>query len=143
MSLRNSCRLSVVMSGFRSIALFGAAAAFSAGVDGHRVGGRFLGRVHVLDELDALLLDVAVEVLDVGLVEVDLRYRRGDVAEGEHAELLTPVDQPFDLLKLLKLCNQHLFCTRLSASKKRTDGAAREVERTAPRVRRGLKRLFA
>ena len=105
-----------------------AAPAFFAGVDGHRVRGRFLGRVHVLDELDPLLLDVPVEVLDVGLVEVDLRDRRGDVAEGQHAELLAPVDQPFDLLKLLKLCNQHLLCTLLSASKKRTEIAAREVK---------------
>jgi hypothetical protein len=55
---------------------------------------------------------VAVEVLDVGLVEVDLRDGCGDVAESKHAELLTAVDQPFDLLELLKLSYQHLVCTR-------------------------------
>src|SRR5262249_51391526 len=37
-----------------------------------------------------------------------------DVPEGQHAKLLTAVDQPFYLLKLLKLCYQHPVCTRFS-----------------------------
>ena len=81
---------------------------------GHRVRGRFLGRVHVLDKLDPRLLEVSVQILDVGLVEIDLGDRRGDVAEGQHAELLTTRDQPFYLLKLLKLCYQHPVCARFS-----------------------------
>ena len=79
--------------------LFLAAPAFFAGVGGHRFRGRFLGRVHVLDKLDPRLLEVPVEVLDVGLVEIDLGHRRGDVAEGQHAELLPAVDEAFDLLQ--------------------------------------------
>ena len=43
--------------------------------------------------VDALLLDVAVEILDVGLVEVDLLDGGCDVPESEHAELLTTVDE--------------------------------------------------
>jgi len=86
---------------------------------------------------------VPVEILDVGLVEIDLRNRRGDVAEGQHAQLLAPVDQPFYLLELLKLSNQHLFCTRLSASKKRTEEVVREVRDMAAKSLADLKRLFA
>ena len=89
--------------------LFLAPAAFFAGVGGHRFGGRFLGRVHVLDELDPRLLEVPVEVLDVRLVEIDLGDRRGDVAEGQHAELLPAIDEVFDLLQFLKLCYQHPY----------------------------------
>jgi hypothetical protein len=44
---------------------------------------------------------VPVEVLDVGLVEVDLGNGRGDVTEGEHAKLLTVGDQRPYFLKLL------------------------------------------
>src|SRR5262249_37330604 len=67
--------------------------------------------VHVLDQLDARLLEVPVKVLDVGLVEIDLRDRGGDIAEGQHAKLLPSSYEAFDLLKLLKLSYQHPVST--------------------------------
>src|SRR5215207_951337 len=65
------------------------------------LGGGLLSRVEVLDQLDTRLLEVPVEVLDVGLVELDLGNGRGDVTEGEHAKLLTAGDQRPYFLKLL------------------------------------------
>ncbi len=65
------------------------------------LGGRLLGRVEVLDQLDAVLLEVPVEILDVGFVELDLGDGAGDVAEGEHAQLLALGDQRLYFLKLL------------------------------------------
>src|SRR5215467_8121485 len=98
---------------------------------------------------------MAVEVLDVGLVEVDLRYGGGDVPEGQHAELLTTVDQPFYLLKLLKLCYQHPVCTRFSqlgglvllmkgrpqrkVSKKRTENSVRAAYDSLHRLHAGIR----
>ncbi len=107
MSLRKSCSESVVMSGFRSSACFGAAATPLAGLGGHRVGGCLLGGIDVLDQFDPLLLEVAVEVLDVGLVEVDLGDRRGDVAESQHPELLAPGDEALYLFKFLEFSYEH------------------------------------
>ncbi len=74
---------------------------------GQRFRGRFLGRVHVLNELDPRLLEVPVEVLDVRLVQIDLRHGGGDIAKGQHAKLLPTGNEAFDLLQLLKLCYQH------------------------------------
>ena len=65
------------------------------------LGGGLQRRIDVLDQLDLGLLEVAVELLDVGLVEVDLGNGRGDVTEGQHAELLTLGDQRLYFLKLL------------------------------------------
>ena len=93
------------MSGFRSSAAFlrcGRACPWRART---RLLGALLRRVDVLDQLDAGLLEVAVEVLDVGLVELDLGHGRGDVAVGEHAELLTLGDQRLYFFKLLKFRN--------------------------------------
>ena len=56
--------------------------------------------------LDAALLQMSVEALDVGLLELDLRDRRGDVAEREHAQLLAARDQALHLLELLELRGQ-------------------------------------
>ena len=100
------------MSGFRSSACFWRRRPRLPVSAGSASAGVRLGRVDVLDQLDPLPLDVAVEVLDVGLVEVDLGHRGGDVAEGEHAELLTLGDQALYLFKLLKFCYQHLFPIR-------------------------------
>src|SRR4029453_17733354 len=71
------------------------------------LGGRPLRRAEVLDQLDAVLLEVAVEVPDVGLVELHLGDGAGDVAEGQHAELLALGDQRLYLFKLLNLRYQH------------------------------------
>src|SRR5918995_3353022 len=51
------------------------------------------GRVDLLDQLDLRLLEEAVKLLDIGLVEVDLLDRRGDLGEGEDADLLALEDQ--------------------------------------------------
>ena len=92
------------MSGFRSSVAFCAlATALAVGALG--VGAALLGRVDILDQLDPRLLEVPVEVLDVGFVQLHLGNGRGDVAEREHAELLPLRDQRLHFLKFLKLRN--------------------------------------
>ena len=54
---------------------------------------RLQRRIDVLDQLDPRLLQVAVELFDVCLVEVDLGDGRGDLPVGEHAKLLALGDQ--------------------------------------------------
>jgi hypothetical protein len=44
---------------------------------------------------------MSVEILDVGLVEVDLGNGRGDVTESQRAKLLALGDQRLYFLKLL------------------------------------------
>ena len=46
------------------------------------------GRVDLLDELDLRLLEEAVQLLDVGLVEIDLGDRVSDLGVRQHADLL-------------------------------------------------------
>src|SRR4029078_5465504 len=60
-----------------------------------------------LDELDAGALEVAVELLDVALVNVDLRDRGSDLAEGQHSDLLALAQQILYLFKFLKLSYKH------------------------------------
>src|SRR2546421_632028 len=43
--------------------------------------------VDVLDQLDLRFLEEAVQLLDVGLVEVELGHRPGDLRVREHADL--------------------------------------------------------
>ena len=57
----------------------------------------------VLDELDLGLLEEAVQLFDVGLVEVELGHRLGYLREGEHANLLALGEQTLDLIQLLQL----------------------------------------
>ncbi len=45
-------------------------------------------RIDVLDELDLRFLQEPVQLLDVGLVQIDLRQRRRDLREREHTHLL-------------------------------------------------------
>src|SRR5690242_9549370 len=85
--------------------LLAAATTLAVGPLGLR--GGLLSRVEVLDQLDAVLLEVAVEVLDVRLVELDLGNGAGDVTEGQHAQLLALRDQCLHLFKLLDLRYQH------------------------------------
>ena len=103
MSLRNSCSESVVMSGLRSSAVLGLAPAALVGRALHlgAGGGR---RVDVLDELDLGALEEAVQLLEVGLVHVELGDGTLDLGVAEHADLLALGDQALDLFELLKFC---------------------------------------
>src|SRR5215211_6425011 len=60
------------------------------------------GRIDVLDQLDLRLLEEAVQLLDVGLVEIQLRDRVGDLGVREHADLLALRHQALDLFELLQ-----------------------------------------
>src|SRR4051812_4071443 len=60
-------------------------------------------RIDVLDQLDLLGLEELVELLDVGLVEVELLRGRLDLGVREDAELLTLGEQALDLFELLQL----------------------------------------
>ena len=62
-------------------------------------GGR---RVDLLDELDLCALEEAVQLLDVGLVEIDLGDRRGDLGEREDADLLALGQEALDLFEFLQ-----------------------------------------
>src|SRR3954466_9493631 len=68
--------------------LLGPAAAALVGRALHLVAGCD-GRVDLLDQLDLLRLEEAVELLEVGLVEVELLRRLLDLGMSEHAELLS------------------------------------------------------
>ncbi len=59
-------------------------------------------RVDVLDELDLGFLEVAVQLLDVGLVQIEVGGRRGDLGEREHSDLLSLGQQVLDLFQLLQ-----------------------------------------
>ncbi len=43
-----------------------------------------------------------MQLLDVGLIEIQLSYGTGDLGVGENAELLPPVDQSLDLFEFLQ-----------------------------------------
>ena len=70
-----------------------------------RLGGAGL---EVLDDLDLGLLQEAVEILDVGLVEIDLRHCVGDLGEGQNALLLALGDETLDLVEFVKFALKHL-----------------------------------
>ena len=61
-------------------------------------------RVDVLDQLDLGALEEAVELLEVGLVHVELGDRALDLGVAEHADLLALRDQALDLFELLQFC---------------------------------------
>ena len=84
----------------RLAATLAALAVVALGRDGLR-------RVDVLDQLDAGPLEVPVELLDIALVDVDLGDRGGDLAEGQHADLLALGQQVLYLFKFLKLSYKH------------------------------------
>ncbi len=44
-----------------------------------------------------------MKLLDISLVEVQLRNRSGDLGEGQDAELLTARDEAFDLFEFLQI----------------------------------------
>ena len=59
-------------------------------------------RVDLLDQLDLSPLEEAVQLLDVGFVEVELGRGGRDLGVREHADLQAAGDQTLDLFKLLK-----------------------------------------
>src|SRR4051794_23195450 len=61
------------------------------------------GRIDVFDQLDLLRLEETVELLEVGLVEVQLTRGLLDLGMREHAELLTLGQQALDLFEFLQL----------------------------------------
>ena len=65
------------------------------------LGGGVSG-VDLLDQLDLGLLEERVEVLDVGLVEVDLGQGRRDLGVGQDAGLRALRDEELDLLEFLQ-----------------------------------------
>ena len=62
-------------------------------------------RVDLLDQLDLSPLQEAVQLLDVGFVEVELGRGGRDLGVREHADLQAAGDQTLDLFKLLKIRN--------------------------------------
>ena len=60
-------------------------------------------RVDVLDELDLGLLEEAVQLFDVRLVQVQLGHRLGYLRVGEDSDLKTLRQEALDLIQLLKL----------------------------------------
>src|SRR3954465_9571407 len=61
------------------------------------------GRIDLFDQLDLLRLEERGELLEIGLVEVQLRCGLLDLGVGEHAELLSLGQQALDLFEFLQL----------------------------------------
>ena len=100
MSLRNSCSESVVTSGFRSSGALAAPALVRGAL--HLVGdGR--GRIDLLDQLDLRSLEQRVQLLDVGLIDVEPGRGRRDLSVGEHADPLALGNQALYLFEFLQL----------------------------------------
>src|SRR5207344_3672342 len=55
-------------------------------------GGRE-GRIDFLNELNLSSLEESVQLLDVGLVEIELGDRAGDLGERQYAKLLPAIDE--------------------------------------------------
>src|SRR4051794_38632373 len=60
------------------------------------------GRIDLLDEFDLRLLEEPVEILDVGLVEVDLGERQRDLRVGQHARRRALGNEELYLLEFLQ-----------------------------------------
>ena len=93
------------MSGFRSIVAFFRRLRRSTARS--TTGAAWVGIV--LYELDLGLLEVAVQLLDVALVELHLAERGGDLGIGQHAGRLALHDEELYLLKLLQIGYRHPF----------------------------------
>ena len=93
------------MSGFRSIVAF--LRRLRRSTARSTTGAACVGSI--LDQLDLGLLEEAVELLDVALVELDLGERGGDLGVREHACGLPLDDEELYLLKLLQIGYRHPF----------------------------------
>ena len=67
----------------------------------HLISGD-VGRIDLFDELDLSLLEEAMQLLDVALVEIQLGDRGRDLGVREHADLLALGHQPLDLFEFLQ-----------------------------------------
>ena len=65
--------------------------------------------VGFVEQLDLVALEEGVEVIDVGLFEVELRNGRGDLVEGQRAGRLTARDEGLDLFELLEVGDGHAW----------------------------------
>ena len=90
------------MSGFRSSAVLALRRPRLSGARSTWDAAEIAG-IDLLDELDLGLLEEAVELLDVGLVQIELGHRFGDLRVGENAHLLALGQQTLDLIQLLQL----------------------------------------
>jgi hypothetical protein len=90
------------MSGFRSSAVFRLAppTLLRRALE---LRHRAQRRIDLLDQLDRRPLQEAVQLLDVRLVEIELRDRPGNLGESQDPELPPAIHQPLDLIKLLKI----------------------------------------
>ena len=61
------------------------------------------GWVDLLDQLDSIALEEAVQLLDVGFLKAEISDRGHDLSVREHADLQPAGDQTLDLFKLLKI----------------------------------------
>ena len=60
-------------------------------------------RIDLLDQLDLAALKDAVQLLDVGVLEVELGRGGRDLGVREHTDPQTARDQTLDLFKLLEI----------------------------------------
>ena len=101
MSFRKSWSESVVMSGFRSRAVFWRLRPRLPSAGSAAAAAAWAG-IRVVDHLDALTLEVAVELLDVALVDLYLGERLGDLPVGDDPLCLSLGEEGLDLLELLE-----------------------------------------
>ena len=89
------------MSGLRSIAVFALRRPRLSGA--RSTCAAATRRVDLLDELDLGPLEEAVQLLDVGLVEIDLGDGGLDLGERQDADLLPLEQQSLDLFEFLQI----------------------------------------
>ena len=87
------------MSGLRSIVVLALRRPRLSGARSSCAGGE--RRIDLLDQLDLRALEVAVQLLEIGLVDVDLGHRRGDLGERQDTHLVPLEEQALDFFEFL------------------------------------------
>ena len=103
-SLRNSASVSLAPLGLQ-----GSLATSMFARDTLAVQARRRCWVDLLEQLDPKPLEVAVQLFDVAVVEVELVGSGRDLSTGENTDALSTSDQCLDLFKLPKLRYGHQF----------------------------------